>query len=283
MPPRHEGMTSVLRKFVRSLGEDGLLKTLSKTANWLYINALGRKDRILERRVLLSKNLYSLFDGVVKYGPLSGFKLSRDQWWGKADRGSMLLGLYEQELLDSIVTLKGKYRYLIDLGAADGYYGVGLVARNIFEKSWCYEISEVGQKSIVQNSLLNGVSDRVVVRGEANERLLHDFLPGDAASSVLIIDIEGGEFDLLTSTFLEKFLKSVIFIELHDWFFADGQERLDKLQTKVQPFFIITPMTTGSRNLSVFPELRMMNDTDRWLICSEGRSRLPTWWRMDPI
>ena len=45
----------------------------------------------------------------------------------------------------------------------------------------------------------------------------------------------------------------------------------------------ITALVTGARDLSQFRELRMMSDTDRWLLCSEGRPRLMSWLRFDPI
>ena len=79
------------------------------------------------------------------------------------------------------------------------------------------------------------------------------------------------------------FKQSVIFIELHDWFFPDGKERLDRLKNEVEKYFKITVLTTTSRDLSVFEELQSMSDTDRWLICSEGRPKLMNWWKLDPI
>ena len=42
-------------------------------------------------------------------------------------------------------------------------------------------------------------------------------------------------------------------------------------------------LTTGARDLSVFPELRRMRDTDRWLIVSEGRGQLMTWLKLGPV
>ena len=36
-------------------------------------------------------------------------------------------------------------------------------------------------------------------------------------------------------------------------------------------------------DLSEFEELKEWSDTDRWLVCSEGRPKLMTWWRLDPL
>ncbi len=47
-------------------------------------------------------------------------------------------------------------------------------------------------------------------------------------------------------------------------------------------FHKVSTITTSSRDLSRFPELRNYEDSDRWLIASEGRPRLMTWLRLDP-
>jgi hypothetical protein len=82
---------------------------------------------------------------------------------------------------------------------------------------------------------------------------------------------------------LFKALKgSIIFIELHPWMVENGAQKLAKLKSEASIDFNITEITTTSRDMSVFPELRNFNDTDRWLICSESRKQLMTWFRLDP-
>jgi len=97
-----------------------------------------------------------------------------------------------------------------------------------------------------------------------------------------LIDIEGAEFSLLNSELFSHLKKSIIFIELHDWFFEDGEKKMAKLIDDAKPFFKISRLTTTSRDLSKFPELFDYPDSERWLIASEGRSKLMTWLRLDP-
>jgi hypothetical protein len=241
------------------------------------------EDSIQLRRAFLSRKLNKTFNGVIKHGPFRGMKFVESSWWGADDRASMLLGLYEQEVLKSLKALPEKYRYFIDIGAADGYYAIGVLVGNLFEKSWCYEVSPWGRSIIRNNAQLNNVSHRLVIREKADSGFEREFSEEDAARSVLFVDIEGGEFELFSRELFEKFRNSVIIIELHDWVFADGRERLDRLRFDAEKYFQITSITTTSRDLSVFEALRDMNDTDRWLICSEGRPRLMTWWRLDPL
>jgi hypothetical protein len=263
------------------------MKETKKTLTEIFNHLLTSHPELIlsaveARRQAIQKHLNQKFDGVVRYGPFKGFKFSEESWWGN-DRASMLLGLYELEVLHHLKNLSKNYRYFINVGAADGYYGIGVLVSNLFEKSYCYEVSQQGQKVIQKNAELNMVSHRIVVRGEASDKFERDFSEDDAALSVLMVDIEGGEFEFFLNETLQKFKKSVIFIELHDWFFPDGKERLDRLKNEVERYFKITVLTTTSRDLSVFEELESMSDTDRWLICSEGRPKLMSWWKLDPI
>jgi hypothetical protein len=259
-------------------------KTLKEIFNHLVVSHPELSLKAVEaRRRYISQALNQKFEGVIRYGPFKGLKFSEESAWGHSDRARMLLGLYEQEVLTSLQTLPRKYRYFINIGAADGYYGIGVLVSNLFEKSWFYEVSQDAQKKIQKNCELNIVSHRVVLRGEACSKFEKDFSEDDAAASVLFVDIEGGEFELFRSEVFKKFKKSVIFIELHNFFFPDGKERLNRLRNDAEKYFKITTLTTTSRDLSVFEEIQSMSDSDRWLICSEGRPELMNWWRLDPI
>lgn len=243
---------------------------------------LGLGSSIKKRKLKLSLLINKLFNSTVAYGPFEGLKLISNTWWGDADKASMLLGLYEQEVLMSLLNVPKTHRTFIDLGAADGYYGIGLLVNKHYDKSYCFEISKKGQSTIAKNAELNLVSQKVIIHGKAEQDFFR-LLPADQlSSSVLLIDIEGGEFDLFDANLFKVLKNSIIFIELHPWMVTDGDNKLAKLKSEASVLFNITELTTSSRDLSVFPELRNFNDTDRWLICSESRKQLMTWFRLDP-
>ena len=245
-------------------------------------NGIERISAVQKKRIFISKKLDQDFNSTVKYGPFSGLVFSKSSWWGLSNRSTMLLGLYEKEVLESIQNIPSKYNTFIDLGAADGYYGVGVLVNNIFEKSYCYELSEAGRKTIKINSMLNNVSDRVIIRGVACNNFYQD-IPIDIRNrSVLFIDIEGAEFDLCDQPMFKAFANSIIFIELHEWFFKDGDSKLKTLYKNSSFTHIAQELTMGARDLSIFPELIKFTDDERWLICSEGRGQLMRWIRFDP-
>lgn len=194
----------------------------------------------------------------------------------------MLFGLYEQEILSALQSKPKHYRTLIDIGAADGYYGVGAVKSGMFDKSYCYEMSEAGQQSIKENAALNGISDQVVVRGEATLETLSNFDEQTFATSVVLIDIEGFEFSLLNAESVPYLKNSIVLIEIHEWMVPDGEAKFARLVELFGPTHSVEVLRTGSRDLSVFPELEELDDTDRWLICSETRLRLMRWLHLTP-
>jgi hypothetical protein len=65
-------------------------------------------------------------------------------------------------------------------------------------------------------------------------------------------------------------------------FLQDGVEILSKLRERVEKWFKIEILVTGSRDLSEISEISKWSDTDRWIMCSEGRPMAPIWWKLTP-
>ncbi|WP_353432649.1 hypothetical protein [Polynucleobacter sp. MWH-UH23A] len=274
---------SIYAKYFSLAKKNGYIAATKKVIFWV-ISKLGIRqlDAIQKRRIQISKTLDELLESTVKYGPFKGLKLSPKTWWGSADRGSMLLGLYEKEVLDSLQNIPKNFNTFIDLGAADGYYGIGVLVNKQFEKSICFEMSEKGRATIKENARLNNVLEKVEIRGIAKYDFYQELCPNTLLNSVLFIDVEGAEFDLMGKETFKVFSKAIIFVELHDWFFEDGSDKLKKLKNDSAETHNVTELTMRSRDLSIFPELKKLNDDDRWLICSEGRGQLMVWLRFDP-
>ena len=247
---------SLFIKYRSIVKKDGYLKATKKAILWI-LNVIGiRKDSIQRRRIQMSEKFDELFNSTVQYGPFKGLKLSSETWWGSADRASMLFGLYEKEVLDSLQRIHNKNATFIDLGAADGYYGIGVLVSNLFEKSICYEISEEGRKTIKDNAHLNNVLHKVEIRGIAKKNFYNELPSNILSNSFLLIDIEGAEFELLDKSTFNAFSNSIIFIELHDWFYEDGLKKLQKLKNDSILTHEITELKMGARDLSIFPELK---------------------------
>lgn len=235
------------------------------------------------RRKAISNMIWDFHGKKIAYGPFKGLRLVDRVHWGVADKGAMCLGLYENELLNELFKIKGQYRTFIDLGAADGYYGLGVLWGGIFEKSYCFELTDGGRSVIRENAILNGLENRVFVEAAAEKDFYSKIPVQDIENSVLFVDIEGAEFDVMDENTFSVFKNSIIFVELHDWFYNDGYEKLNSFVNSSKKTHTCLEIKTGQRNLVDFPEVHVLNDTDRWLICSEGRGRLMTWLKFSPI
>ena len=246
------------------------------------VSARWSKRAVKRRKNELSRRFDRRFDSTVAYGPFRGLKLSPDSWWGASDRAAMLFGIYEQEVLRSIFDAPAARRVFIDIGAADGYYATGVLTSGRFDRAVCFEAAETGRAVIRGNAERNGVADRLEILGAADAAALAALPPDELASAVVLMDIEGAEFDLLVRRALEALRRAVVIVELHPFNVADGAGRLAALRKNAADFFTVSIFTTGARDLSMFPELAALPDIDRWLVCGESRPCLMSWLRLDP-
>ena len=224
----------------------------------------------------VSTQLAKHHGNVVKYGPFKGLKLDGDSHWSAGDRGAMALGLYEQEVLSLLVELRSPSANFINLGAADGYYAIGVLVANLFAKSFAFEISDEGQAVIKVQAENNQVSHRIQIFGKAESTFAELISESDRSGAVVLCDIEGGEFDVFSSDTFEAFQKSTIIIELHEWF-PDANQRVSALIQAASRTHDHRSFRTGGRDLSHFPELVKLDDNTRWLICAEGRPYHMKW------
>ncbi|MFN3890550.1 MAG: hypothetical protein ACK4MV_09140 [Beijerinckiaceae bacterium] len=255
----------------------GLQAFVDRVADRLIDRAIKR------RRRTLAAHFEQSFGCVVKYGPFAGLRLSPDSWWGRSDRAGMLLGFYEREVLETLATKPEGFRTLIDIGAADGYYAIGGLVSGLFDKAECFESSEQGRRVIEQSAAINGVSDAIRIHGVAARDFYKSVDPQMLKGSVVLSDIEGGEFDIFDEEALFALRECMIVIELHEFMRGQkGVDELEDLKRRASNWFDVRLLSTAARDLSGYPELEHMTDSDRWLMCSESRPRLMSWLALRP-
>lgn len=271
----------------KSLIEKGLYETLKISVKYIK-SSLGIKSfnqRINLRKAKLSNDLYQEFQGIVHYGYFKGLKLVKENAWGSgSDKGGMLLGIYEKEVLEEIISLQTRYRanYFIDLGAADGYFGTGLILKEYFKHAYLFDISEKAQNVIKKNAEANNISNKITVKGKVKKSLYEYLTFEQIQNSLILIDIEGAEFDLLSESFLNEVSKSYLIVELHDHILSNGVEKLKILIDNCKNHFEFKLIYSGSRDTSTYKELDDFNDHDRWILCSESRFSKGHWLVLKP-
>lgn len=153
-------------------------------------------------------------------GPFAGLRLpAAGSWGGLAAR---LAGAYEEEIAASIEqAIAGRPNLVIDAGAAEGYYAVGLARRLPEAQVIAYEIEPEARRVCKEVVAANRVTN-VRVRGRVTARELRRRLsPG----ALVVCDVEGYERELLDPQTAPALLSAQLIVELHE-FAAPGVSRV---------------------------------------------------------
>lgn len=129
-----------------------------------------------------------------------------------------LLGTYELELHPALANLATEaFSTLIIVGAGEGYY-VGGLAR-IFPEARIvsFEGDPEGQAAVAEMAMANGFHDRLDNRAFCGPDDLRAALPS-SGRTLLVMDVEGGERQLLAPEDIPALAGSTIVVEVHDCF-----------------------------------------------------------------
>ena len=136
----------------------------------------------------VSASFLERYGPVVQGGPFAGMRYVK----GAAGSAYLpkLVGSYEDELADFFGrVLSTEYDVAVDVGAAEGYYAVGLAMRLPGQPLvHAFDSDPYARALCAGMAALNGVADRVVVHGACNPESLRTRLRGRA---LLVCDVEG--------------------------------------------------------------------------------------------
>lgn len=266
------------RRFYRENGARALPRKAAAYLHGRFIVPM-KPDPIGKHRLKLGRALLKKSGGAVLQGPLAGFRLNPSPNWGAGDLGPMLLGTYEKPILDKLVELSRSAGLLVDIGAAHGYFGIGLVASGYFEKSACFELDSDMRDTLRSVAMRNGVADDVLIFGPADAGLAAQLNEAGVALSdaVVLCDVEGAEFDILTPELLETLKSCAIVVELHEKNVEDGERRLARLLEDAELHFTTSFLDYGAREVPNHEFVRHLPETERWMLVSEGRNMDQRW------
>jgi hypothetical protein len=126
-----------------------------------------------------------------------------------------LIGIYEKELHEVVEQLVERGpTTIIDIGAAEGYYAVGLALRLTHAKIFAFETETKGQKLLAQLAKKNGVNDRIQILGACDVSELNRVI-ANGLETTIVCDVEGAESFLLDPAQITALKKSSILVELH--------------------------------------------------------------------
>lgn len=155
----------------------------------------------------------------VAQGPFRGMKLV-NATFGSALMPKMV-GSYELEIQKDIEDLlRNNYRHFMDIGAAEGYYAVGMamLMADRGTKTYAYDIAPESALAVGQAAEWNGVTGAIEMRDLCRHT---DFEMAKNGRALVICDIEGAEKELLDPVAAPGLRLCDIVVEVHDG--PDGQ------------------------------------------------------------
>lgn len=127
-----------------------------------------------------------------------------------------VVGCYERELYGAIdQVIAGEHDLLVDVGAAEGYFAVGLATR-CDAPVIAYEMNPAGRELAKRVAALNQVDHRLTMRGECDAAKLEETLT-PATNPFLLIDVEGAEAEILDPATVPTLERTTVLVELHEF------------------------------------------------------------------
>lgn len=184
----------------------------------------------------------------VSYGSFAGMKYISESI-GSAHYPK-LLGTYELELYPVIEEICNiNFDKIINVGAGEGYYSVGLALRNRHAQVIAFESDAQGKELIQKMAELNDISERLSLHGNCDLKSLASAL-SDNENCLLFMDCEGEEGNLLDQNACPSLKNTTIIVELHPFNFPN----VDQIITsRFQDTHQITEIHTRPRTVADFP------------------------------
>ncbi len=204
----------------------------------LYVQDVFRYVRYpkVRRRLQLHRQILDRIErpGEVVQGPFRGMRYISVAYCSEVL--PKLLGTYECELVPAIEAICGAgCDRIVDIGAAEGYYAVGMALRNPEAMIIGFEMNPTARFYLRRLSRSNGVEDRIQIEGTCDTETLREALEG-AHLPAVICDCEGAEDGLLRPDRVESLRRALIVVETHDGM-ETGDGVLEGVSRRIQERF----------------------------------------------
>jgi hypothetical protein len=184
-----------------------------------------------------------------------------------------LLGAYEEELHQIIEAVcGGPYRTIVNVGAAEGYYAVGLATRMPAANVYAFEADAKARDDLGAFARENGVAGRMVIAGRCG---IGELSRCTVEPHLLVLmDCEGCEWALLNPELVPGLMHSDLLVELH-------RVRDNDPRTLIQRLFggshTIAFVDARRRDTSRYPELSGLREFEREALLLERTAHHEGW------
>jgi len=231
-----------------------------------------------QRKSELLDIIYERTEGKVYQGPFKGMSIVRKFSWGDGDTAGKLLGIYENELYPAIshLTKELDFDLVLNIGCAEGYYGLGL-ARN-FPDTLCalFDINPTAISICRENAKVNNINN-VQFNTDCSVENIRSYL-AKAERPFVVMDVEGHERVLLDLETIPELSKTTVIVESHD---CNIPGTTDLIVDRFKETHDVYTIPQGAKNPYI-DILFDLCDSDKMLLCCESRPSTMTWAVMVP-
>ncbi len=241
----------------------------------------------LAKMALLAAALPSAFRLVppclqVATGPFAGMLVGR-RAWGSCF-AAKVVGTYEMELRPVLAYIADRpITRFVDVGAAEGYYAIGLCkAMPSLRSVLAFEAEEQGCAMLRRNVKANALVDRVEIGKECGQSELASAL-GDGCGVFVLCDVEGYESVLLDPDRVPGLARAHLLVEVHE---VESPGITHALTGRFRGSHKIDFINSQARVLADFPDggplNRLIPKRIKLRMMGEGRPGPMSWLWMRP-
>jgi len=223
-----------LKMFLRSLLGEGV---------WTVVQRFS-----MARRHRLIRLCQRETRGIVRSGPFAGTIYAHDSISG--GYVANVLGIYERELHGTVARLAQLgIRQVLNIGAGDGYYAVGLARMFPDLRVIAFEMEPRGREFVREMAERNGVLSQIEIRGQCGVAELRDALIAPRETLVWC-DVEGYEDVLMDPGEAAALRDAWVLVELHD---GKNPGVSDRVRNRFNATHSIETIWQQARTASDFP------------------------------
>ena len=248
-----------------------------------------RRLRVLRHRQFRQiHRLARLVNCTVIAGPFAGVRYPSDCLVPFGSSGGVLpklLGTYEMEcqpFIEQSIEHQSQYRAMVNIGAGEGYYAVGMALGLVGIPVVSFEADRDNRELCEKLAQHNSVHERIRFLGLCTPESLVEALPAD---SLVICDCEGAELELLDPRRIPALNSATILVELHDIIRPEVSQTICSRFSFTHQIQIVTArprqfaLETAMRR---YPMLAGLTDEDRRAFVIESRPEGMQWAFMRP-
>ena len=247
-----------------------IMTFLLRGSEWVRFRRSQYEHKVAEKKLKL---FYT--DRIVKSGFFYGMKYCSFNSSGSSIFPK-LLGSYEVELYSTFLKLqRHKYKYILDVGCAEGYYAVGLALRFPDAKIYGFDINKEALSRCKELAQFNNVEDRVLLSETCTSSTLESF--AFSGRSLIICDCEGYEKELFTRANIYRLKATDLVIELHPFAVKDVRKYLAGLFSTTHDISFISSMDNNRKIFDFNFLLNGLNQLEQLKSVEEGRPFTMEW------